>query len=489
MTVLIERKKRRRRKEESSDCCRHCEDITQAHRQTTDPLNKASQPMVMIAVPHVDHDRQQEAELRLKPPSRSNIPTDALVRMSSTSSIVQRPSKRQLRHSLSSAIRNSFTGRLLATTTRSSTGSIPSSLLTLLSLFSFAFTASLLNLILLQPQLVTANASNMLVGQQQSQSASSISGQQQQHSVIQMPTNTIVATTSGKARYKTMYACEDRQLTMDCDYGSKINLIRANFGRFSITQCNEQGQLDLSTDCMSPITFRIMQERCQDRQKCSVNATSMIFGDRCPKTRKYLEVHFQCQPDSRIAFNNVTDAPDRVDLRVSSQSPAAPSIYPQLNSVGASSSSILPPNNPSPGQHSVFSGPPRQAPAGYPDELRPTSINSPPNSMSQFPQQPTTVINSEIMSHNQADNNDLNKLPDQIVVTMRHTHIENVSNPRCFLWDQTAKQWTEKGGQIVETNMTHTVCAFDQATSYLLVMDYSPPSSMVSFRHPKRRLT
>jgi len=324
-----------------------------------------------------------------------------------------------------------------------------------------------------------------------------------------------------------MYACEDRQLTMDCDFGSKINLIRANFGRFSITQCNEQGQLDLSTDCMSPITFRIMQERCQDKQKCSVNATSMIFGDRCPKTRKYLEVHFQCQPDPRVlslANVNQFDAPERVDLRNSSQLAAAaaggmPTFGPALVSqqatqsvvpthtstsylqqqqqsstqttqafnpqVASGSSSILPPNNPMNTAHRQ-----QQASMASPAFQQHQQDDFNRQLMVQQQQQPMTVMNSEIMSYNHASNSEiaLNKLQDPnnsrepIIVTMRHMYIYNMSNPRCVLWDQVANEWTERGSQIIETNQTHTICAFDQATSYLLVMDHmaSPSSASLS---------
>ena len=347
----------------------------------------------------------------------------------------------------------------------------------------------------------------------------------------------IIPTGVQKARYKTMYACEDRQLTMDCDYGSKINLIRANFGRFSIAQCNEQGQLDMSTDCMSPITFRIMRERCQDEQKCSVNATSLIFGDRCPKTRKYLEVHFQCQPDPRVSLamanNGGFDAPERVDLRNSSQLAAAaaggiqpsslsvpnlqatqsvvpnsqqhPSsssqaFIPQI-SVASGSSSVLPANNPAIMQmhHQIrqqhhqpsMVTPNFQPNQGFPEEFA-------GNRQHHHQQQlPMTVVNSEIMSYNQASNSEiaLSKLQDSmnnrdqpIIVTMRHTHVDNMSNPKCVLWDQAASQWIEQGSQIIETNSTHTICAFDRATLYLLTMDYtaspSPsPSAAATMSH------
>lgn len=344
----------------------------------------------------------------------------------------------------------------------------------------------------------TNNINNALNGQQHSQQQISSYLQQQLSNVGGSSSVIMAPPTSQKPRYKTMYACEDRQLTMDCDYGYKINLIRANFGRFSIATCNEQGLLDLSTDCKSPITFRIMTERCQDKQKCSVNATSALFGDKCPKTRKYLEVHFQCVLDARpnpslpSVYNN--EPPERVDLRNSTQfnTNNNSQAYPSTNIV-TGSSAVLPPNNPT-----TSSTLPQLRPAQIEaDEMmpqQPTPSRYPiPQPMPPLPQQPMTVMNSEILSYNviadsrsiykQNTSTDFNSrtINDPIVVTFRHTHIENMSNPRCVLWDSVANQWTDKGSRIIESNHTHTTCAFDQASSYLLVMDYLAPYPTVSF--------
>lgn len=306
------------------------------------------------------------------------------------------------------------------------------------------------------------------------------------------PNGLQLANSNSKPRYRTMYACEDRQLTIDCDYGMKINLIRANYGRFSITQCNEQGQLDLSTDCMSPITFRIMRDRCADKQKCSVNATSSIFGDKCPKTRKYLEVHFICQPDPQVAQ---ADAFEKVDLREvqranhqlsSSQSPS-PLSPTMVLSPTLSSQDILPPNNNN-NNNNLYSG---SSPSRHFDqadynnnnnnnhEAKPTHLNP-----QLFPPQPMRVINSEIVAYGQQQeaqmqpDGSMRPLELPFAVTFRHKMLDNMSNPRCFLWDTQTNQWTERGGSILDSNQTHTTCAFDQATSYVLVMDYFNPKGL-----------
>lgn len=312
--------------------------------------------------------------------------------------------------------------------------------------------------------------------------------------------------TNNRARYRTMYACEDRQLIIDCEYGYTINLIRANFGRFSITQCNEQGHLDLSTDCMSPITFRVMRDRCQDKQKCSVNATSSIFGDRCPRTRKYLEVHFLCRPDEI----------EKVDLAKLAPQPQQPALQ-QPAPLAASHSNlaitpVLPANFPGHQRPLLAAARPFEpAPSSSSNEQLnlhhyqnqqphqhpllslqdPQSAPAHHKSSAQASQQTEilTVINSEIITQTNAINIDsLNEaarasilvqqqqqqqnagLP--FVVTLRHLHSANMSNPRCLNWDQKRQQWLERGGLVLESNSTHTTCAFEAAGFYMLAMDH-----------------
>lgn len=39
---------------------------------------------------------------------------------------------------------------------------------------------------------------------------------------------------------------------------------------------------------------------CQAKQSCQLLASNSIFGDACPGTQKYLEVHYQCVPASQM---------------------------------------------------------------------------------------------------------------------------------------------------------------------------------------------
>ncbi|KAG5345723.1 LPHN protein, partial [Acromyrmex charruanus] len=96
-------------------------------------------------------------------------------------------------------------------------------------------------------------------------------------------------------RYDTAYACEGKTLEIECGEGKLIHLIRANYGRFSITICNEHGNTEWSVNCMSPKSFRVLNNECNHRNSCSVDVRSDVFEeDPCPGTRKYIEAHYQC---------------------------------------------------------------------------------------------------------------------------------------------------------------------------------------------------
>ncbi|XP_055690402.1 latrophilin Cirl isoform X2 [Lutzomyia longipalpis] len=96
------------------------------------------------------------------------------------------------------------------------------------------------------------------------------------------------------SKYETAYACEGKTLTIECDPGNVINLIRANYGRFSITICNDHGNVEWSVNCMSPKSLRVLHAKCALKHKCSVLASTSLFGDPCVGTHKYLEAHYQC---------------------------------------------------------------------------------------------------------------------------------------------------------------------------------------------------
>lgn len=61
--------------------------------------------------------------------------------------------------------------------------------------------------------------------------------------------------------YDTAYACEGKILRIECKNGELIDLLRANYGRFSITVCNDHGNTEWSVNCMAPKSRRVLQAK------------------------------------------------------------------------------------------------------------------------------------------------------------------------------------------------------------------------------------
>lgn len=91
-------------------------------------------------------------------------------------------------------------------------------------------------------------------------------------------------------------------MSISCDPDETIQVIRANYGRFSIAICNKHGYTEWSVNCIAHQTTRILQRRCDGEQDCSLPVNSNIFGgDPCPGTRKYVEVHYACSSKHPMA--------------------------------------------------------------------------------------------------------------------------------------------------------------------------------------------
>ena len=66
---------------------------------------------------------------------------------------------------------------------------------------------------------------------------------------------------AGSSERRTKYGCEGTSLEIECDEGTVISLVRANYGRFSISICNELGNTSWSTHCIQPTTLRALTTR------------------------------------------------------------------------------------------------------------------------------------------------------------------------------------------------------------------------------------
>ncbi len=72
------------------------------------------------------------------------------------------------------------------------------------------------------------------------------------------PTSSISG--SGDIR-KSAFVCQDGTLRLSCTAGKHIDVLRANFGRFSITLCNPSGTLDWSVNCASGNSLSVLTQR------------------------------------------------------------------------------------------------------------------------------------------------------------------------------------------------------------------------------------
>ncbi|XP_011300624.1 latrophilin Cirl isoform X4 [Fopius arisanus] len=131
-----------------------------------------------------------------------------------------------------------------------------------------------------------------------------------------------------RERYDTAYECEGKTLKIECGEGELIHLIRANYGRYSITICNEHGNTDWSVNCMSQSSFRVLYARCNEKQNCSIAASTSHFGDPCPNTLKYLEAHYQCLSAATTTTTSRPSPPWLITSQPSVWSTSSPSVRP-----------------------------------------------------------------------------------------------------------------------------------------------------------------
>ncbi|TRY70742.1 hypothetical protein TCAL_12812 [Tigriopus californicus] len=132
------------------------------------------------------------------------------------------------------------------------------------------------------------------------------------------PKESFIKRSKRKSGYLTAYGCEGSRLQINCTDSHYLDIIRANYGRFSIAICNDHGETDWSVNCMSPRTLRVIEARCSNEAFCDVPVDSTIFGDPCPGTFKYVEVHYACR--KKLGTEpSVTDNPSFRGFAVSSE--------------------------------------------------------------------------------------------------------------------------------------------------------------------------
>eukprot|EP00058_Branchiostoma_floridae_P005905 XP_002591393.1 hypothetical protein BRAFLDRAFT_86900 [Branchiostoma floridae] len=90
-------------------------------------------------------------------------------------------------------------------------------------------------------------------------------------------------------------ACEGLVINLRCPSHRVIFIEGANYGRTDNLTCARNPRRMRNTNCRHPDSLKIMSDRCNSHSSCKVGALDATFGgDPCPKTYKFLEVHFKC---------------------------------------------------------------------------------------------------------------------------------------------------------------------------------------------------
>ncbi|KAI8490097.1 hypothetical protein Bbelb_321670 [Branchiostoma belcheri] len=104
---------------------------------------------------------------------------------------------------------------------------------------------------------------------------------------------------------ETVRACENQWLTITCAEGGTIDVSYAKYGRTSSTHCT-RGPGVTDTDCISDTT-NLVSQRCSGHTTCSLQASnSVLGGDPCVGTYKYLEVVYSCVSTGAVTTQQMT---------------------------------------------------------------------------------------------------------------------------------------------------------------------------------------
>ena len=87
--------------------------------------------------------------------------------------------------------------------------------------------------------------------------------------------------------------CEGGKRTISCDNDQRtIDVVDANYGRLDSNTCHHSKVSD--TNCKAANSLFIVRLKCNEEASCELHADSLVFGDPCPGTYKYLEVKYKC---------------------------------------------------------------------------------------------------------------------------------------------------------------------------------------------------
>lgn len=76
-----------------------------------------------------------------------------------------------------------------------------------------------------------------------------------------------------------------------------IDIISANYGRLSKTECVRKGiesKVFDRTNCSHSDSTDELKKRCNAKEQCILEIFRILVGDPCKGIEKYLEAEFQC---------------------------------------------------------------------------------------------------------------------------------------------------------------------------------------------------
>ncbi|XP_031555998.1 L-rhamnose-binding lectin ELEL-1-like [Actinia tenebrosa] len=91
----------------------------------------------------------------------------------------------------------------------------------------------------------------------------------------------------------TYILCEGQNGVLGCPGNKRLRILYANYGRTSRNVCWHLLFMS-NTNCHSSYAKRKIRGACNGHNSCRLYATNNSFGDPCPWTHKYIEVHYKC---------------------------------------------------------------------------------------------------------------------------------------------------------------------------------------------------
>jgi len=100
--------------------------------------------------------------------------------------------------------------------------------------------------------------------------------------------------------------CEEYREEISCPHNSKISILSSNYGRTSTNDClvpvlakligeESEDEPGLSNEiCISQSSSEIIENLCNGRNSCTVEASEENLGNDCAHVNKYLQIEYTC---------------------------------------------------------------------------------------------------------------------------------------------------------------------------------------------------